>query len=218
MAAAVERSPLPVFHGLCAIFRVCFQAVIQGIGHRRLPAGICTLNMTGMAQERCTIHSLDEMRCFGRTLGRLARPGDVICLDGDLGAGKTTLTQQVARGLEVPNECYVTSPSFAIMHEYPGGRLPLYHMDFYRLHGSGEVVDLGFDEYFYLSGITVIEWAKRAEEFLPKTRLHLFLHIGEGEGREIGCRCFGEGWRERLYQTFAECGLDWSEESGAEDE
>ena len=95
---------------------------------------------------------------FGILLGMAASPGDVICLDGDLGAGKTTLTQGIAKGLEVPEGCYVTSPSFAILHEY-SGRIPLYHMDFYRLTGSAEIEDLGFEEYFYMSGLTVIEWS-----------------------------------------------------------
>ena len=102
-----------------------------------------------MDECRIELKSLEEHCCLGRLLGELALPGDVICLDGDLGAGKTTLTQAIARGLDVPNTCYVTSPSFAIFHEYPG-RIPLYHMDFYRLQDSLEIVELGFEEYFYL--------------------------------------------------------------------
>ncbi len=95
--------------------------------------------------------NLSDTEKLGRLLGEMALPGDVICLDGDLGAGKTALSQAIARGLEVPDSCYVTSPSFAIMHEYEG-RLPMYHMDFYRLQDAGEVEDLGFEEYFYLTG------------------------------------------------------------------
>ena len=108
-----------------------------------------------------TLNSLVETEAFGHRLGQLAEAGDVICLDGDLGAGKTAMTQAIARGLGVPASCYVTSPSFAIFHEYPG-RLPLYHFDFYRLRGSDDVEDLGFEEFFYLSGCTVIEWSVRA--------------------------------------------------------
>jgi tRNA threonylcarbamoyladenosine biosynthesis protein TsaE len=85
--------------------------------------------------------TLADTLALGRLLGQSARPGDVICLDGDLGAGKTTLTQAIALGLEVPVNDYVTSPSFAILHEYQG-RIPLYHMDFYRLTGAADVQDL----------------------------------------------------------------------------
>lgn len=119
---------------------------------------------------RIQLHTLSDTEKLGRLLGRLAMPGDVICLNGDLGAGKTALTQAIARGLEVPDSCYVTSPSFALLHEYPG-RIPLYHMDFYRLQDVSEVEDLGFDEYFYLGGLTVIEWSGRAIEILPEERL-----------------------------------------------
>jgi tRNA threonylcarbamoyladenosine biosynthesis protein TsaE len=118
------------------------------------------------------LNNLDDTEKLGRLLGRLAAPGDVICLDGDLGAGKTALSQAIARGLEVPDKCYVTSPSFALLHEYQG-RIPLYHMDFYRLQDGSEVQDLGLDEYFYLEGLTVIEWSTRAVEVLPAERLTL---------------------------------------------
>ncbi len=119
---------------------------------------------------------LADTEKLGRLLGQSAGAGDVICLDGDLGAGKTTLTQAIARGLGVPEKCYVTSPSFAILHEYEG-RLPMYHLDFYRLHDATDVLDMGFDEYFYLDGLTVIEWSKRAETILPRERLSLELQL-----------------------------------------
>lgn len=144
---------------------------------------------------------------FGRALGKNAEPGDVICLDGDLGAGKTTLSQAVARGLEVPEDCYVTSPSFAIFHEYPG-RLPMYHMDFYRLQDYTEVEDLGFEEYFYLSGLTVIEWSKRAEEILPDSRLHLEIEICDENSRKVTCSFDQEHWGDRLTQILHEAGLN----------
>ena len=176
--------------------------------------GICTGIMTGKGRIHCYLRGLDETECLGRGLGRLALPGDVICLDGDLGAGKTTFTQQIAHGLDVPAECYVTSPSFAIMHEYPGGRLTMYHMDFYRLQGSDEVIDLGFDEYFYLDGLTVVEWARLAGPLLPETRLQMALRITEDGSRELICRCFGEGWHDRLSQALTDCGLDWRQEPG----
>jgi len=120
------------------------------------------------------LKTLAETLAFGRLLGQSARPGDIICLDGDLGAGKTTLTQAIAQGLEVPANDYVTSPSFAILHEYQG-RLPLYHMDFYRLTDSADIEDMGLDEYFFLSGLTVLEWSERAGNLVPASRLKITL-------------------------------------------
>ena len=136
--------------------------------------------------KKYTLHlrSLTATEVFGLYLGQNANPGDIICLDGDLGAGKTTLTQAIARGLAVDNNCYVTSPSFAIMHEYPG-RIPLFHMDFYRLQDAAEVEDLGFDEYFYMSGLTVIEWSERAAEILPEKRLSLKIILNNDDSRTI---------------------------------
>lgn len=138
-----------------------------------------------------------ETERFGLAFGKMAEPGDVLCLDGDLGAGKTTLSQAVAKGLGVPDDCYVTSPSFAIMHEYPG-RIPMYHMDFYRLQDYTEVADLGFEEYFYLSGLTVIEWSRRAVEILPDTRIHFDMEIGDENSRKVICTFIDERWLDRI--------------------
>lgn len=142
------------------------------------------------------LKTLADTLAFGRFLGQLARPGDVICLDGDLGAGKTTLTQAIAQGLEVPANDYVTSPSFAILHEYHG-RLPLYHMDLYRLTDSAEVEDLGLDEYFCLSGLTVLEWSERAEDLVPETRMKINLSIQPDESRLLRCDLGLGTWNER---------------------
>ncbi len=152
-----------------------------------------------------TVITLDHVaasEAFGRILGECAMAGDVLCLDGELGAGKTTLTQAIARGLDVPADCYVTSPSFAIVHEYPG-RLPLYHMDFYRLGSGDEVLDLGLDEYFYGGGLTVIEWALRAGDILPEQRLSLLI-TGDGEGRRTVKIGGSGGYLERLLLRVAD--------------
>lgn len=125
-----------------------------------------------------------ETEVLGQLLGRRARPGDIICLDGDLGAGKTTLAQAIGRGLGVSEDCYITSPSFAILHEYEG-RIPMFHMDFYRLQGAEEVEDLGFEEYFYFEGLTVIEWSKRAVEVLPEVRMSFEIVLREDLGRTV---------------------------------
>lgn len=133
------------------------------------------------------LYTLGDTEKLGNLLGSHAAPGDVVCLEGDLGAGKTALSQAIARGLLVPDDCYVTSPSFAIMHEYLG-RLPMYHMDFYRLQDAGEVEDLGFEEYFYLHGLTVIEWSNRALEILPNDRMILTIALNDDHSRSVTIR------------------------------
>lgn len=150
-----------------------------------------------MFAQKIYLKTLDDTSRFGRLLARLTLPGDVICLDGDLGAGKTALTQQIALGLDVPSSCYVTSPSFAVLQEYPG-RVPLYHMDFYRLSSEVDVEDMGLDEFFFLSGLTVIEWSIRAGSLIPGSRLLLNMTIAEDLARIVQID-FGNGsWQERL--------------------
>ncbi|MCG9966700.1 tRNA (adenosine(37)-N6)-threonylcarbamoyltransferase complex ATPase subunit type 1 TsaE [Pelotomaculum terephthalicicum JT] len=114
----------------------------------------------------------EETACVGEKLGALLRAGDVVCLNGDLGAGKTRFAQGVACGMEVAGP--VTSPTFTLINEYQG-RLPLYHMDFYRLEDALALEDLGYEEYFYGNGATVIEWAERVAELLPEVRLDVFI-------------------------------------------
>ncbi len=150
-----------------------------------------------MSECQIYLNSLQETALFARQLSVLAKPGDIICLDGDLGAGKTALTQEIAKGLEVPPSCYVTSPTFAILQEYPG-RMPLYHMDFYRLSDETEIIDLGFEEFFYLRGLTVIEWPERAGSLIPALRLLLTITIEADLARKVDLD-FGTGdWLERL--------------------
>jgi len=128
---------------------------------------------------------------IGRLLGILLEAGDTVCLYGDLGAGKTNFAYGIARGLDV-QEQYITSPTFTFVNEYQG-RVPLYHLDLYRLKGPDELESIGFDEYIESDGVTVIEWAERAEDELPEESLSVyFSFIGE-TSREIGFR--GEGER-----------------------
>ncbi|MBR3121739.1 tRNA (adenosine(37)-N6)-threonylcarbamoyltransferase complex ATPase subunit type 1 TsaE [Oceanobacillus profundus] len=111
-------------------------------------------------------NTVAETQVIAEKLATLLKPGDVITLEGELGAGKTTFTKGLAKGLGVKRN--ISSPTFTIIKEYEG-TLPLYHMDVYRLEHSDE--DIGFEEYFHGNGITVVEWAQFIEEFLPNERL-----------------------------------------------
>ncbi len=118
-------------------------------------------------------HSPEQTQKLGMRIGQLALPGDVFLLVGNLGTGKTCLTQGIAWGLGI-NE-YTLSPSFVIMRELYG-RLPLYHMDLYRLDRIEESMELGLDDYLYGSGVCVVEWAEKALSILPTE--HLLIKIG----------------------------------------
>ena len=112
--------------------------------------------------------SPEETQEFGRRLGELAEPGDVFLMTGDLGSGKTCLTQGIARGLGVKENAL--SPTFVIMREMHG-RLALYHIDLYRLDRLEETEDLGLDDYFYGEGVSVVEWAEKALALMPPDRM-----------------------------------------------
>ena len=148
-----------------------------------------------------TSHSPEETNEIGIQIGKIAQTGDVILLVGDLGAGKTCLTQGIAWGLGIDD--YALSPSFVIMRELYG-RLPLYHMDLYRLEHLEEVMDLGLDEYLYGCGICVVEWADRALSLLPLE--HLLIEITAKENqRKFRFVANNEHYRDmldRLWQTL----------------
>ncbi|KRN94789.1 tRNA (adenosine(37)-N6)-threonylcarbamoyltransferase complex ATPase subunit type 1 TsaE [Pediococcus stilesii] len=113
-----------------------------------------------------------ETISFGERIGAFLKPNDVIILDGDLGAGKTTLTKGIAKFLGIQR--YVKSPTYTIVHEYRDGRIPLFHIDAYRLEEGG-ADDIGFDEYFDGNGVTVVEWPQYIEEYLPEEYLKIAL-------------------------------------------
>ncbi|MBI2886398.1 MAG: tRNA (adenosine(37)-N6)-threonylcarbamoyltransferase complex ATPase subunit type 1 TsaE [Chloroflexi bacterium] len=117
----------------------------------------------------------------GEALGALARPGDVLLLQGPLGTGKTCLTQGLARGLGVTVP--VTSPTFILVNQY-AGRLTLYHVDLYRIEAVAEAMDLGLDDYFFGEGVCAVEWPERAPAAMPPEHLLVTLeHAGEQERR-----------------------------------
>jgi tRNA threonylcarbamoyladenosine biosynthesis protein TsaE len=127
--------------------------------------------------------SADETIAFGHSLAGSLRRGDVLALCGDLGAGKTHFVKGLAAGLGAGD--VVTSPTFTLIHEYIGGRLPLYHFDFYRLESEAEALRIGLDEYLDGDGVCAIEWAERFQAVLPEnTRWFRFSH-SPGEARSI---------------------------------
>jgi tRNA threonylcarbamoyladenosine biosynthesis protein TsaE len=117
-------------------------------------------------------HSSDETQKIGVRIGGVAQPGDIFLLVGQLGAGKTCLTQGIAWGLGIKE--YAASPSFVIIRELYG-RLPLYHIDFYRLEHLEEIAELGLDDYLYGKGVSVVEWADKGLNLLPEA--HLLIEI-----------------------------------------
>ena len=140
-------------------------------------------------------HSPEQTRQLGRVIGELAAPGDVFLLAGDLGAGKTCLTQGIAWGLDIDE--YTLSPSFVIMRELYG-RMPLYHVDLYRLDHIEEIDDLGLDDYFYGKGVSVIEWAEKGQGILPPEHMLIKVgHLAENE-REFTLTPCGDHYVEML--------------------
>ena len=127
-------------------------------------------------------HSPGETRAFGERLARQLRAGDVLLLQGNLGAGKSELTRGIARGLGVTDT--VTSPSFTILNVYEDGRVPLYHFDWYRLQSAEELYEMGMDEYLGGDGVAVVEWPSQCPEAIPEDCLEVAIEpLGESERR-----------------------------------
>ena len=130
-------------------------------------------------------HCPDETLALGRRIGRAAKPGDVLALVGDLGAGKTVLAKGVAEGLGAAAAREVVSPTFVLCREYPDGRLPLYHFDAYRLRGAADLEGIGASEVFGGEGLSLVEWADRAPQALPPDRLEVNLEVTGPESRRL---------------------------------
>ncbi|GFZ31207.1 tRNA (adenosine(37)-N6)-threonylcarbamoyltransferase complex ATPase subunit type 1 TsaE [Clostridium zeae] len=119
------------------------------------------------------INSVDNTIELGRKIGSMCNPGDIFCLTGDLGTGKTHITKGIAEGLNVQE--HITSPTFNIVNEYHSGRLSLFHFDVYRVSDPDEIYEIGFDEYIFGNGVSVIEWANYIEELIPDQFVHIKL-------------------------------------------
>ena len=141
--------------------------------------------------------SPEETQALGRALGEAARPGDVFLLVGELGAGKTCLVQGIAWGLGV--EGWAASPSFVLVREHQG-RLPFYHIDFYRLESALAAAELGLDDYLCGEGVVAVEWADRAMEALPPEHLLVELEHRSERGRSIRLEPRGQRYEELVSQ------------------
>jgi len=150
-----------------------------------------------MSHLKLTTHSPQETQDLGYHIGKLVMPGDIILLVGNLGTGKTCLTQGIARGLGIKE--YAVSPSFMLVRELYG-RLPLYHMDFYRLDKIEEIMELGVDEYLYGNGICVIEWAEKGLSELPEEHLLIQISYLPDDGRSFRLQPRGKRYRDFITQ------------------
>jgi tRNA threonylcarbamoyladenosine biosynthesis protein TsaE len=134
--------------------------------------------------------SPEETFRIGRILADGLEAGDVVALTGELGSGKTCLTQGIANGLGVPESYAVTSPTFTLINEYPGRQVDLYHLDVYRLAGCADLAETGYDEYLSGRGVMVIEWAEKVLEVVPVDALFVVMTYLEEHVRKIelsGC-------------------------------
>jgi len=127
--------------------------------------------------------SVEETIAAGKRCGRDAKPGDIFALTGDLGAGKTQFVKGFVSGIESRAE--VTSPTFVLVHEYDGGRLPVYHFDFYRIENREDLLRLGFDDYVFGNAVSLIEWADRYRDLIPAHAKWLSFQMRGEDVREI---------------------------------
>jgi len=134
-------------------------------------------------------HSAEETRQLGEWLAGRLKAGDTLLLRGELGSGKSEFTRGLAKGLGVTET--VTSPSFTILNVYESGRLPLYHFDWYRLEDSGELYELGMDEYLGGDGIAAVEWPEQCEDAVPEDALEIRFRYVDENTRDLSFRRLG---------------------------
>ncbi|MFA4984445.1 MAG: tRNA (adenosine(37)-N6)-threonylcarbamoyltransferase complex ATPase subunit type 1 TsaE [Candidatus Omnitrophota bacterium] len=149
--------------------------------------------------ESCSVKDTVNL---GRRIAGKFQPGDIVCLFGGLGSGKTVLTQGIAWGLGIKKEG-VISPTFVLLRQYQRARIPLYHFDLYRLKGDNDVLALGYEEYLYGRGVSVIEWANRLKYLLPREYLGVELLIKGPKRRGIKLHAHGSRYRQLLKDLYA---------------
>ena len=142
-------------------------------------------------------HSPEETLQLGKSLGSSLIPGDIILLNGDLGAGKTHLTQGICYGVGLDEGSYIRSPTFTLINEYQG-KLPIYHIDLYRIDSLEEIYSLGLEEILFNQGVTIIEWAEKLRS--PKNHKNLILNIQDRI--EINIEIISDSEREFTFNTF----------------
>lgn len=141
------------------------------------------------------VNSIEDTTNIGFQLGNLVNAGDIICLTGDLGTGKTHITKGIAKGLNIND--IITSPTFTIVNEYDSGRLKLNHFDVYRVSDPDEIYAIGFDDYIFSDAVSIIEWANYIEEILPQNFLHINIEkdLSKGENfRRITLTAYGNNY------------------------
>jgi tRNA threonylcarbamoyladenosine biosynthesis protein TsaE len=138
-----------------------------------------------------TTHSTPETQQLGQNIGRLIKQPTTLALIGDLGGGKTAFVQGLARGLDVPGDYYVTSPTFTLINEYPG-RLPLFHIDLYRLKTVEDLEDIGLDDLLYGRGVLAVEWADKLARHTLADQLSLRFEIIDDNCRKISLIAYGQ--------------------------
>ena len=128
-------------------------------------------------------HSPEETRALGARLARLLQPGAVVAFTGDLGAGKTAFISGMAQGLDIPER--VTSPTFTIVNEYEGGRLPLFHFDMYRLGSADELFHIGWEDYLARGGVCAVEWSENVAEAIEDDAVRVDIARGEDDNSRV---------------------------------
>ena len=148
-----------------------------------------------MSTIRHVTHAYEDTLALAAKFARFLKRGDTVCLFGDLGSGKTAFVKGMAKGLKI-SPTHVHSPTFTLMNIYEG-KVPLYHFDLYRIRAL-DLYGLGYEEFFYGNGITVVEWSERLEELLPKDHWHVVLkHVAEDQ-REVVITAQGQSMKERF--------------------
>jgi tRNA threonylcarbamoyladenosine biosynthesis protein TsaE len=146
---------------------------------------------------RLTSGSVKQTLDIGSKISGNLKKGDIICLFGEFGSGKTVLTKGIAAGLGIKRN-KIISPSFVLIRQYPAAKIPLYHFDLYRLSLASDIPVLGYEEYLYGEGISVIEWADRLKYLLPKECLKIELTVKSKTQRSLRLIAFGKRYRRLL--------------------